>query len=343
MAKFTKRRLLLIEAETTYGTDPSPETGTSSDGKNLLVVTNLEITPQSSDVVSRDVIRPVLGASEQILANTKVEVSFTCELTGSGSAQHEVAFAPALKACGFKMTSSGTPINKYTYKPSSLSTLDSITIHYNTDGTLHKILGARGNCEINCAVGEIPTITFNFTGHYVDPTETPIVGTDYSAVRQASPLIFKNGNTSDFKLLNYAGKLQNLSFDFGNSLVYRELITNASSGTGSNTKEVLVTDRASTGTVSIEAPPLSGSGSHDFFADALNDTISNASGFVGLKFKHGTDPGNKVTFESARVDIGDVNYGDSDGIVMLEIPYTLIPNALNTTSNTTDELELVFE
>ena len=340
MAKFTKRRLLLIEAETAYGTDPNPETGTSSDGKNLLVVTNLDITPQSSDVVSRDVIRPVLGASEQILANTKVEVSFTCELTGSGSAQHEVAFAPALKACGFKMSSSGTPINKYIYKPSSLSTLDSITIHYNTDGTLHKILGARGNCEINCAVGEIPTITFNFTGHYVDPTETPITGTNYSAVRQASPLIFKNGNTSNFKLLDYAGKLQNLSFDFGNSLVYRELITNASSGAGSNTKEVLITDRASTGTVSIEAPPLSGSGSHDFFADALDDTIDTS---VGLKFQHGTAPGNKVTFESARVDIGDVNYGDSDGIVMLEIPYTLIPNALNTTSNTTDELELVFE
>jgi len=342
MAKNTKRRLLLIQAESTYGTDPNPETGTSSDGKNLLVVTNLDITPQSSDVVSRDVIRPVLGASEQILANTKVEISFTCELTGSGSAQHEVAFAPALKACGFKVTSSGDPIDKYTYKPSSLSTLDSITIHYNTDGTLHKILGARGNCEINCAVGEIPTITFNFTGHYVNPTEVSpaLPSTDYSAVRQASPLIFKNGNTSNFKLLDYAGKLQNLSFDFGNSLVYRELITDASSGAGSNTKEVLITDRASTGTVSIEAPPLSGSGGHDFFDDALVDTINTT---VGLKFKHGTTAGNIVTFSSARVDIGDVNYGDSDGIVMLEIPYTLIPNALNTTTDTTDELELVFE
>ena len=343
MAKFTKRRLLLIEAETSYGTDPNPETGTSSDGKNLLVVTNLDITPQSSDVVSRDVIKPVLGASEQILANTKVEISFTCELTGSGSAQHEVAFAPALKACGFKMTSSGDPINKYIYKPSSLSTLDSITIHYNTDGTLHKILGARGNCEINCAVGEIPTITFNFTGHYVNPTELnePLPSTDYSQVRQASPLIFKNGNTSDFKLLDYAAKLQNLSFDFGNSLVYRELIGGLDNSNNIiNTKEVLITDRASTGTVSIEAPPLSGTGNHDFFADALSDTIDTT---VGLKFKHGTTAGNIVTFLSGRVDIGDVNYGDSDGIVMLEIPYTLIPNALNTVTDTTDELELIFE
>ena len=337
MAKVTKKRLILIKLETTYGTDANPITGTSSAGNNLITVTDLNITPQSSDVVSRDVIRPILGASEQILANTKVEVSFTCELTGSGSAAIEPAYAPALKACGLKVTPTGTPVTKYTYKPSSAADLDSITIHYNTDGTLHKIKGARGNCEINCAIGEIPTITFNFTGHYVDPIEASISNTDYSQVKQASPLIFKNGNTSEFKLLDYAGRLQNLSFDLGNSLVYRELITD---DTSTSTKEVLITDRASTGSVSIEAPPLSGSGSLDFFADATDDTIDTT---VGLRFKHGTATGNKVTFLSARVDIGDVNYGDSDGIVMLDIPYTLIPNALNTTTNTTDELELIFE
>ena len=40
-------------------------------------------SPQQSDVVSRDLIRPYLGASEQLLANTRVECTFSVELVGS--------------------------------------------------------------------------------------------------------------------------------------------------------------------------------------------------------------------------------------------------------------------
>jgi hypothetical protein len=34
-----------------------------------------------------------------------------------------------------------------------------------------------------------------------------------------------------------------------------------------------------------------------------------------------------VQFTSSKVDIGDVAYGDSDGVAMLEIPYTCIPDS----------------
>ena len=47
----------------------------------------------------------------------------------------------------------------------------------------------------------------------------------------ADPLLFKNGNTTSFQLLSYAGSLQFL-LELGNSIVYRELI-----GAG---KEVLI-------------------------------------------------------------------------------------------------------
>ena len=108
--------------------------------------------------------------------------------------------------------------------------------------------------------------------------------------------------------------------DVGNTLVYRELV--------GGTKEVLLTDRAANGSVTIEAPSLS---QKDYFTAALSDTtLSN------LTVTHGTAAGNICRFSSTKVDIGDVAYGEADGVTMLEIPYTLVPSSAN------DEMSLVF-
>ena len=309
MAQLTRKRVILIEAESSYGTDPTPA------ATDVVLVRDLSITPQSSDVVNRDVVRPYLGASEQLLANTKVECTFSVELAGSGAAGTAPRYGSALKACGFSETvSSGTSV---TYAPVSAS-FTSVTIHYNVDGVRHIVTGCRGSFVINAAVGEIPSIDFSFTGIYNAPTDTALPSVTYGA--QATPLIFKNGNTSGFSLLSHSGALMNLSMDVGNTLVYRELV--------GGTKEVLITDRAANGSVTIEAPALA---TKDFFAAALTD-----ASLGNLQFLHGTTAGNKVQFISSKVDIGDVSYGEADGVTMLEIPYTLVPSAAN------DEMSIVF-
>jgi hypothetical protein len=309
MAQLTRKRVILIEAESSYGTDPTPA------ATDVVLVRDLSITPQSSDVVNRDVVRPYLGASEQLLANTKVECTFSVELAGSGAAGTAPRYGSALKACGFSETvSSGTSV---TYAPVSAS-FSSVTIHYNVDGVRHIVTGCRGTFVLNAAVGEIPSIDFTFTGIYNAPTDTALPSVTYGA--QATPLIFKNGNTSGFSLLSHSGALMNMSMDVGNSLVYRELV--------GGTKEVLITDRAANGSVTIEAPAL---GTKDFFAAALTD-----ASLGNLQFLHGTTAGNKVQFISSKVDIGDVSYGEADGVTMLEIPYTLVPSAAN------DEMSLIF-
>ena len=73
MALLLRKRLILVETESSYGTDPTPT------GADAVLVKGLEITPQSSDVVSRDLIRPYLGASQQLLANTRVEIFAKCQ------------------------------------------------------------------------------------------------------------------------------------------------------------------------------------------------------------------------------------------------------------------------
>ena len=310
MALLLRKRLILIETESVYGTDPTPT------GADAVLVRDLNITPQQSDVVSRDLIRPYLGASEQLLANTRVECTFSVELAGSGTAGTAPQYGKALLACGLSETvSAGVSV---TYAPVS-SSFGSVTIHYNIDGVRHKVTGCRGTFVINANVGEIPTIDFTFTGIYNAPDDSALPSVTYA--NQATPLVFKNGNTDTFALLSYAGCLQSVTFDVGNTLVYRELI--------GCTKEVLMTDRAANGTVVLEAVTMA---TKDYFTAALTDgTLGN------LTFQHGTTAGNIVDFASTRIDIGDVSYGDQDGIAMLNIPYTAIPS---TAGN--DEFSLAY-
>lgn len=310
MPLLTRKRLILLETESTYGTDPTPT------GVDAVLVRDLNITPLQSDVVSRDLVRPYLGASEQLLANTRVECTFSVELAGSGTAGTAPRYGKALLACGMSETIS--PSTSVTYAPVSAS-FGSCTIYYNIDGVLHKVTGARGTFTINGTVGEIPTIDFTFTGIYNTPTDTALPSVTYGD--QATPVVFKNGNTTGFELLSYAGCLQSVSFDVGNTLVYRELV--------GCTKQVLLTDRASTGSVTLEAVTMA---TKNYFTAALTDgTLGN------LLFQHGQTAGNIIDFASTRVDIGDVSYSDQDGIHMLNIPYTCVPS---TAGN--DEFSLVY-
>jgi len=301
MALLLRKRLIVLETESTYGTDPTP------DGSDAVLVRDLNITPQSSDVVSRDLIRPYLGASQQLLANTRVECTFSVELAGSGTAGTAPQYGKALKACGLAETIVAS--TSVTYDPVS-SNFESITIHYMIDGVRHKVTGCRGNVGITANVGEIPTLDFSFTGIYNAPDDSALLTPTYA--NQDDPLIFKNGNTSSFQLLSYAGALQSFSMDLGNSLTYRELI--------GGSKEVLLTDRSVTGTVTIEAVTMA---TKDYFAAAVADD----SALGNLQFTHGSTAGNIVQFTSSKVDIGDVSYGDSDGIAMLNIPYTCVPDS----------------
>lgn len=300
----------MIETESTYGTDAVP---TAADA---VQVSDLNIVPLQSDLVSRDLIRPYLGSSRQLLANTRVECSFSVELAGSGTAGTAPRYSKALEACGLSETiDSGTSV---TYAPKS-SSFESITIYYNLDGVLHRVLGCRGTCSLNASVGEIPKINFTFVGIYTTPTATAAPTPTYGD--QADPLVFKHSNTTGFALDSYSGKLQTFGFDLGVTTAYRELI-----GGG---QEILITNRAAAGSVTIEAPPV---GTKNYFTAALTDTS-----FGNLTFTHGSAAGNTVEFESTRIDISEVAYGEADGIAMLDIGYTAVPS---TSGN--DEFELTY-
>jgi hypothetical protein len=385
MALLTRKQLILVKAESTYGTDSSPA------GTDALLVRSIDVTPLEAEVVSRDLIRPYLGNSDQLLANTRVMMSFQVELAGSGTAATAPRFGSLLKACGMaetttssavtgtaqagsagsitlaagasstddayvgmvisltggtgsgssgiitdyvgstkvatvqKTTAAFTPDGTSTYsiaanvgyKPVS-SSFSSATIYFNNDGVLHKATGCRGTFSLNVEVGGIPTIDFEFTGIYNAVTDTAAPTTTYSA--QATPLIFKAGNSSTFSFLGHSGCLQSLSLEMANEIVYRELV-------GCD-KEVMITNRAPAGECMIEAVPVA---TKDYWTIANDDTTGL------LTLLHGTTAGNRVTLVAPKVDISNPSYDDMDGVQMLNLPYVAIP-----TSAGNDEVVLTF-
>ncbi len=308
MSVKSRKRLLRAKIESTYGTDPTPA------GTDAVLVRSLEVTPLQSDVVERELIRPYFGNFEQLLANQHVEITFEVELAGSGTAGTAPKWGPIFRACGMGETIVAS--TSVTYAPVS-SSLESCTIYFDNDGILHKITGCRGSYSMTCEVNEIPVISFTMMGIYNAPTDTALPTATYTD--QASPLLFRTGNTSSFSIFSYSGILQSISLDMANETVYRELI--------GATKEVLITDRKPAGEVVVEAVSLA---THDFFTDATSTSTG------GLSFTHGTSAGNIVAFSSPQTDLGAPSYSDQDGIQMITLPYTATPSSGN------DELTFTF-
>ena len=104
MPLLSRKRLILTKIEATYGTDSSPA------GTDAVLVRNLEITPIEAETVSRDLIRPYLGNSTQILSQTRVVITFEVELAGSGTAGTASRVDSLLRACGFAATTTGSAV-----------------------------------------------------------------------------------------------------------------------------------------------------------------------------------------------------------------------------------------
>ena len=310
MPKLHRKRSILAKAESSYGVDSNP-TGSA----NYLQVIDLNIEPVVSDEVSRDLIRPYMGNYEVLLANTRVNVTFDVEMSGSGSAGTAPKYGAILKACGLSETISGG--NTVTYAPVATPS-DSVTLFVNYDGVRQIVKGCRGTFSINCEVNNIPRISFSLTGLYTAATDDALPTVTTS--NQATPLIFRNGSTSNFSIFGFAAALQSWNLDFNNEVIYRELV--------GGTKEVLITDRRPSGTAVVEAVALS---SHNFFTDATSTSTGTNT------WLHGTTAGNKVTVSCPQTDLGQPTYEESDGITMLSLPFTATP-----TSAGQNEFSLVY-
>ena len=313
MPLLTRKTWLLAKIESSEGSDPSPV-----GGSNAIQVTNVDITPIESDTIQADAMQGFLGNSTRatVLANKRVSVSFSTELSGSGSAGTPPAYGPLLKSCGLnEILSSETSA---TYTPLSTS-FSSCTIYCFYDLTRHKITGARGTVTFNLVAGQIASADFQFIGVYNAPDSTDMSGT-WTLANQAAGLEVNDTNITTATFHGVASqRIESFDLALNNEVVYKETVSS---------KQSLIVNRAPGGTAVIEALDTA---TTDYFAKAV--AVSTGATDIIL----GASAGNIVRLKADQTDITGVSYGDTNGVRSLNVPYLALP-----TTAGNNEISLIY-
>lgn len=301
MALFTRKTTVLAKLETTNGQDAIP-TGAA----NAMVIRNATLTPLDIEAVDRDLMRPYMGSSPQLVVGTKAMLDFEIEVAGAGSsATNKAAYDALFVACGMSSVTNSTISNDYAPVSGGFK---SVTLYTYIDGIRHAIVGAMGTVDLEITAKAIPVLKFKFVGLYVPPADD--VNPTVTTTTWQTPLGVNNTNTSGFLIHGFAGTMQSLSISLGNSVVHRVLV---------GQDYMMITDRKTTGSLTLQAPDTVAA--KNFFAAALAMTLGN------LQLLHGTVAFNKFKVDCSNVQILKPTYGDQDGIRMLQMGLGFVPSS----------------
>lgn len=326
--RIVRNTAILAKIEATYGTDPTP-TGAA----NAMLVSNLSINPINAQNVSRDIIRPFLGNSEQLLGTKYVEMSFDIELAGSGTVATAPAWAPLLQACGMQEVVTAT--FRVDYIPTStFGANSSVTIYWHdasdgTNGVLHKATGCRGTFSIDMGVGKKPVMSFKFTGIYNTPTSAANPSVTLTAFK--TPMVVNDQNTQDTTfdgthITTTAPAItggtpypsQGLTIDIGNSVNFTALL-------GGETVDI--TQRAITGKCVLDLTAAQ--------EVSLMGKVENAT-LITLGLIHGTVANQKAMLWMPAVQLTNPSKVDVNGKRMVGFDLVVTP-----TTAGNDEIRVV--
>lgn len=319
MARLIRKTAILAKTETTYGVDSTP-TGAA----NAILISNasFEVTYNN---VSRDLIRPYLGGSEELSGTRFAKATFEVEWANSGTAGTAPAWGPLLRACGFAEASLSTPV-RIEYTPVSAN-FQSLTIYYHLDGALRKILGAVGTVEFRLGEGERPVMAFTFDGLDGGTTATADPTVSFTAFK--SPQVISDTNTGDIKLgATYAAgavtggtvySSRGLNINVGNTVSQIALL---------GSQRVSLTQRDVTGSMQLD---LTAAQEVAF----RNDVNTNA--LTSLSFEHQTGAGVGMLFHAPNVQRINPKDQDFNGEAQWSMDLRFTPGASGN-----DELRLVL-
>lgn len=117
MSLATKKRVILIKLEPTYGTDSVPA------GIDAILCSNLNLTPMDGSSVERNFIRPFFGASGAIRVENYASLDFETEIAGAGASATPPDWGALLKASNFTETITAAAITGACSAAGSLTTI----------------------------------------------------------------------------------------------------------------------------------------------------------------------------------------------------------------------------
>lgn len=302
MPKFWRMQALLASTEVTYGTDAAP-TGAA----NAILAENVRLSPMEGNDVARGHMRPYLGAQPTIPAELHGKLSFDVELKGTGTAGTAPAYGVLLKACAMaEVTEAGASV---TYNPVS-SGHESVTIHFNSDGTNYVLRGARGTFKISLTAQGIVKLEFEFTGLFTQPATVALPTATYGTQLTAMPQLATSANTPTFTFGATPLVLRSFSLDAGNDVQTRFLV---------GSESVIIPDRSESIDAVVEAVALS----------AINPyALAAAQTSQALSLVHGTGAGNICTLSVPRAQIQRPgNLDNQQGVVEWPLKFVPLPGA----------------
>jgi len=318
MSRFIRKTLILAKVETTPGNDIVP---TNTD--NALLVSNMSIAVNYTNV-SRDLIRPYFGASEQLTGTRALDISFDVEISGSGTAGTAPAWGPLLQGCG--MTETLAALATASYKPNTDgAATKSLSIYYYDDGVLHKALMARGTVEFSMGVNERPLMKFKFTALDAGVTAVSVPAATLTAWK--APLVITDATTTDITLggtltagvisAGTAYPSKGLMVNLGNEVKFTPLL---------GSESVHIINRETTGSISLELTAAQ---------EVSLMAVVNANTLQSVGFTIGTAAGYKVTAFGASVQLSNPKKEEMDGRRLIGFDLRFMPVSGN------DELNIV--
>lgn len=309
MSKLMRNAVLLFKLQAAPGVDAAP-TGVL----NAVMAMNISAQPVSAEFAKRNNIKPYFGNMGSVPVAVHSEISFDVELAGSGAAGTAPKFGPLLRACAFaEIITAATSV---VYAPIT-AMQEFATLYYNLDGVLFKMTDAKGSVALEIKAKGIPVLKFKFTGLYSTPVDASLpVSVDYSGFKD--PVAVNAANTPVATLHGVAGKVESISIDMANQLVYRNVIGGES---------VNITDRQPTGSYAMELETVA---TKDWYTTIRNGVLGT------LAVTHGTVPGNIVEISAPKVQLLDPSFSESDGLAVISPKLDLQPNLGN------DEVLLTF-
>ena len=312
------RSHVAVKIESTEGTDAVP-----ADADVVAPAFDIDYSA-AIEMAERPVQQASFSRITKIAGERSATISFSTELKGSGTAGTKPAnLAAALRACGFDETIVAN--TSVTYNLVSESQ-DSVTIEIRESDALgnarsKKIVGARGTMTIEAVKGGIVRCVFEFTGKYVQPTDTAITQfTSPSITPLPQPFLSAGFSFQGVGSL----KVQAVTLDVGNEVVLRNDVNDATGNLSA-----LITGRTPTGSIDPEVELVA---TQDFYSL----WTSNAEGILTYNLTGAA--GNIVTVTAPKAQIDNIGEADRDNLRTAGLDLVLNQSVVAGD----DELEIAF-
>lgn len=304
MPKSWEKKVILLKEETTEGTDSAPVVGA-----NALRVLNYQPTFMDAEQKVRNIEKAHFGANPVLMAAVKRGASFDLEMHGGGAAGTVPQWMKALEFAGFAAPSVSAGISA---TQNQTSTVKSATHWGYLDNLLLKTIGARASVGFTIEDDEFPVFNYSLLGHAPTTLAEEATPGAVTLAGIADPVLASSENTT-FTLDSYALPLRRFNLNNNADLQFRSLI-------GPQDK-VAYRNRSWSGQIVAELPDLT---AKNYFTHIRPGTT------MVLDLVHGNVAGNIVEIDIPKLQItGNVELSEEQGILMMTMPVTALPNVAN--------------